>query len=443
MDRRQYYKNLVDSALQSKSVIIYGAHLVAKELYECLVRTGRKFVFLGFAVTSLEDNPKTLENEKVVDIMELSEYKKEAYVLIAMPEKFHDEVKGYLQKLGFYEYGAVGLRGISCLLGEDIVEWNDGKEGRYQLAESKNDYTWLDLYERGWNDIPISTVRHYKFPIMTRFSRGESFACLERFDFHEGYHKVLGEYRNLHDLPVGGEWHEKAENILNMYMVMSHKDGELGREFDIPEWTHSIQAGTVLTNKHMGEFLDSQGDNISEKNVSYAEMTAMYWIWKNADSSPYKGLCHYRRHFDISSEEAVAMQKNDIDVVLTTPRLVLNSVREMFVQDTPVKADVFQNMMNSIREVWGDAVWEMAEEYFQENLYYPNNMFIAKDNIFRDYCEWIFPVLFKMEEHDRENNVVKTDRHIAFSAELLTSFYFVMKREHYKIAVTDYIFLGA
>ena len=164
MDRRQYYKNLVDSALQSKSVIIYGAHLVAKELYECLVRTGRKFVFLGFAVTSLEDNPKTLENEKVVDIMELSEYKKEAYVLIAMPEKFHDEVKGYLQKLGFYEYGAVGLRGISCLLGEDIVEWNDGKEGRYQLAESKNDYTWLDLYERGWNDIPISTVRHYKFP---------------------------------------------------------------------------------------------------------------------------------------------------------------------------------------------------------------------------------------------------------------------------------------
>ena len=50
--------------------------------------------------------------------------------------------------------------------------------------------------------------------------------------------------------------------------------------------------------------------------------------------------------------------------------------------------------------------------------------------------------MFQMEENDRRNGVVKHDRHIAYSAELLTSFYFAQNKDKYKIAVTDYIFIG-
>lgn len=82
-----------------------------------------------------------------------------------------------------------------------------------------------------------------------------------------------------------------------------------------------------------------------------------------------------------------------------------------------------------------------AEIYFEECLYYPNNMFIAKNEIFQNYCNWIFPVLFDMEENDKRNGIIRTNRHIAFSAELLTSFYFSMKKDEYKIALVDYIFL--
>lgn len=436
--RKGDYEEIVRHALENGQIIIYGAHLVAKELYLYIKNLEKRFDFLGFAVTSTDDNPSILENERVFGISSYQD-KKEAYVLIAMPEKYHKEVEEYLKSNGFFNYGAIGIRGISCLLGEAIVKENHVNGGKYLLQESKNDYSWLDLYEKEESG-DIRSIRHYKFPIMTRFSREESFKCLNRFCFKEDYENALGKYRNIHTLPSSGRDSQIRES-LDMYMVTSHRDSKENKQYVIPGWTHSIQAGTALAECHTSEFLDNRGDNISDKNVSYAEMTAMYWIWKNSRPSKYKGLCHYRRHFDIDDKSFTGIVENGIDVVLSTPRLVLNGVRSMFMQDTPVKESVFQNMMDSIKEVWGEEVWKEAAQYFDGILYYPNNMLVAKEHIFNEYCAWVFPVLFRMEEHDRIQGVVKKDRHIAFSAELLTSFYFVRNRDHYRIAVTDYIFL--
>lgn len=43
---------------------------------------------------------------------------------------------------------------------------------------------------------------------------------------------------------------------------------------------------------------DDTWDNISEKNSSYAELTAQYRVWKNFDlfNVDYIGFCHYRRY---------------------------------------------------------------------------------------------------------------------------------------------------
>ena len=43
---------------------------------------------------------------------------------------------------------------------------------------------------------------------------------------------------------------------------------------------------------------DDTGDNISEKNDNYAELTAQYWVWKNYDlrDVDYVWFCHYRRY---------------------------------------------------------------------------------------------------------------------------------------------------
>ena len=60
-----------------------------------------------------------------------------------------------------------------------------------------------------------------------------------------------------------------------------------------------IQVGKALhANVELGFQCDNTGDNISEKNDSYCELTAIYWAWKNLKDIDYIGLCHYRRYFD-------------------------------------------------------------------------------------------------------------------------------------------------
>ena len=46
----------------------------------------------------------------------------------------------------------------------------------------------------------------------------------------------------------------------------------------------------------LGYVKDNTGDNISDKNPHYSELTGLYWAWKHI-SSRYVGLVHYRRYF--------------------------------------------------------------------------------------------------------------------------------------------------
>ena len=45
---------------------------------------------------------------------------------------------------------------------------------------------------------------------------------------------------------------------------------------------------------------DNTGENISEKRMTFCELTTQYWAWKNVDAD-YYGFCHYRRYFSFSS----------------------------------------------------------------------------------------------------------------------------------------------
>lgn len=64
---------------------------------------------------------------------------------------------------------------------------------------------------------------------------------------------------------------------------------------------HPIHVGKANSGLSLGIPGDDTGDNISEKNNLYCELTGLYWAWKNIDAD-FIGLCHYRRFFSFHTK---------------------------------------------------------------------------------------------------------------------------------------------
>lgn len=60
-----------------------------------------------------------------------------------------------------------------------------------------------------------------------------------------------------------------------------------------------IEVGAEGRNNFLYNLKDNTGDNISEENPYYGELTGLYWIWKNADydNEDIVGFCHYNKTF--------------------------------------------------------------------------------------------------------------------------------------------------
>ena len=119
------------------------------------------------------------------------------------------------------------------------------------------------------------------------------------------YYAHTKEYIPLSALPIG---YRKAD--LRLFIAKFYKDQSLTDKYAIPEWMIPIQAGTALCSERVADIVDCDGENISEKNGNYSELTALYWIWKNrlltkaADNgTEYYGLAHYRRILELSKDD--------------------------------------------------------------------------------------------------------------------------------------------
>ena len=62
-----------------------------------------------------------------------------------------------------------------------------------------------------------------------------------------------------------------------------------------------VQTGRAIADEVFEKMIgDNEGENISEKNDKYSELTLQYWVWKNYEvigTPEYVGFMHHRRHF--------------------------------------------------------------------------------------------------------------------------------------------------
>lgn len=220
-----------------------------------------------------------------------------------------------------------------------------------------------------------------------------------------------------------------------------------------------IQVGTALSGNQLeGMLHDNEGDNISDRNKTYCELTAQYWAWRN-DDADYYGFFHYRRYFafdpsitredgwgnivyDRIDDEAIKELKLDpvtmkkiitqYDVISVKGRKYPQKAEEDCPMDVYHEYGVvpFQHRkdldltLKILKQKYPEFS-EIADEYMKSNVAHECNMFIMKKDVYRKYCEWLFDILFEAEKQiDTTWYSVEEYRVMGYLAERLCGIYY-------------------
>jgi hypothetical protein len=164
-----------------------------------------------------------------------------------------------------------------------------------------------------------------------------------------------------------------------------------------------------------------------------------YWLWQKAPQAKYLGLCHYRRHFVLTEEIKETMAGGAVDVLLTTPRLTFPNVHQYFAKlpVTTMDEQDFQLMQRLIEQEDSEMA-KFSKDFLEGQIHFPNNMVIAKRDIYLDYCNFMFKVLQGMQEHYKKTETPRPDRYLGYVGELLTTVYFAYHREKWRTGFIDY-----
>ena len=167
-----------------------------------------------------------------------------------------------------------------------------------------------------------------------------------------------------------------------------------------------LQVGAAGKEK-LGYLTDDTGDNISQKNPYYCELTGIYWAYKNLDAE-YIGLAHYRRHFickKLNKKDRFSslMTREETEQRLKNFDIILPRMRNYYIENL---YDHYENTLKSghlekTREIIKIKCPEYLTEFDKLHIRkkaHMFNMFVMKKEIFDKYCEWLFDILFELEK---------------------------------------------
>lgn len=204
--------------------------------------------------------------------------------------------------------------------------------------------------------------------------------------------------------------------------VVAHKEAEFPSDaLYVP-----IQVGSGAA---FLDVRDSEGYNIANKNPTFCELTALYWIWKNDSSSDIVGLAHYRRFLTkrwYSNSEEYYLDADDIRTALSAADIILPkkfrwrkpTVREYYSMADGYDADYerCRDVVSRFSPDYLSAFDKVSESHAASYC----NMMICRKPLFDSYCEWLFTILFEMERLTNLEGYTTMERRIfGFLSEIL------------------------
>ena len=227
-------------------------------------------------------------------------------------------------------------------------------------------------------------------------------------------------------------------------LVCAHKDSRLPQH----EYFCPIQVGASLTSARFFPVLDNTGDNISDRNPHFCELTAHYWAWKNLKCDII-GLNHYRRFFDfhrpfpafspdrsfinIDSFLKETYRFPDLETLLNDYDIILSPKRH-YPYNVATQYAIFHlvNDLNLLKEVIQHLTPEYAEAFhtfmYHCNAYSGYNMFITGRKHFDEYSQWLFSVLFELEKRVKLSAYPDQARLFGYLSERLINVYCIRHR---------------
>ncbi|SCZ79743.1 DUF4422 domain-containing protein [Pseudobutyrivibrio xylanivorans] len=154
---------------------------------------------------------------------------------------------------------------------------------------------------------------------------------------------------------------------------------------------------------------DDAGENISQKNPFYCELTATYYIWKNI-TADVVGLCHYRRYFankkNLGTDQAPfenVLTEAEIESLMTEADVIIPKRNKYFIET------LYSHYAHTMDGMHLDVAREVMAQVCPEDLKYMDaifsrtngsmyNMCIMKKDVFDRYSEWLFALLAGVEE---------------------------------------------
>ncbi len=196
-----------------------------------------------------------------------------------------------------------------------------------------------------------------------------------------------------------------------------------------------IQTGASLTKKRIADLTDNTKIHISDKNKIYCELTALYWGWKNGNSRIW-GLCHYRRKFSFRNRQEIEKILQRYDWIVPIHYCFRNTLEREY-QKVHRKEDL--ELLKEVLKQKKDGSYEAVLEVLSSNKLYPYNMLIAAREEMEFYCEWLFDILFRIEQErgEREDSFYQ-QRYIGFLAERLMTAY--IWKNHLKVYEDNLIY---
>lgn len=151
---------------------------------------------------------------------------------------------------------------------------------------------------------------------------------------------------------------------------------------------------------------DDEGENISDKNPYYNELTAIYWAWKNLKGVDAIGLVHYRRFFFIKHGRKLedVLTKSEVENLLSKYSVILPRKRNYYIETNyshyihAHHAEALNMVEKIITEQFQDYAnsFEVVMNRHGAHMF---NMFIMNKKSFDSYCTWVFSVLSILEDH--------------------------------------------